>query len=324
MAFNRRHCLQLAVAAAILPPRAHADETWPSRQIKIIAPVAPGGGVDLVARTIADRLAPIFGVPFVVDNQSGGGGIVASQMTTRATPDGYTLMVGYVGTHGTNPAVRHLPYDAIKGFTPIAMVGGTPNVLVVTPGINVKTVTEFVAFAKARQSGLSYSTSGAGTLTHLAMEQFREATGIAMTHVPYRGITPAILDVMAGQTQASFPGLAAALPQINAGTLVPLAVTGLQRHRLLPALPTLEELGFKGFDGVQWYGIVGPAGIPADIVARLNTAINAELAKPELAERLSGEALDPLPMTPEAFREYIKTDIAKWSAVVKARHLEME
>ena len=321
MNIHRRRCLQLA--AALLPLRAFAQEAWPSRQIKIIAPVAPGGGVDLVARTIADRLAPALGQSIIVDNQSGGGGIVASQIVTRAAPDGYTLMVGYVGTHGTNPAVRKLPYDAVAGFTPIAMVGGTPNVLVVTPGIKVKTVAEFVAYAKAN-NGLSYGTAGAGTLTHLAMEQFKEATGVSMSHVPYRGITPAILDVMAGQTQASFPGLAAALPQINAGTLVPLAVTGLKRHHLLPNTPTLDELGYKGFDGVQWYGIVGPAGLPEPIVAKLNSAINAELAKPDLAERLSGEALDPMPMTPAQFGDYMKADIAKWSAVVKARHLEME
>ncbi len=318
---TRRAMLALA---AVLPFRASAQETWPSKPVRIIAPVAPGGGVDLVARTIADRLAPVFGQPFVVDNQSGGGGIVASQLVTRAAPDGYTLMVGYVGTHGANPAVRKLPYDAINGFTPIARVGGTPNVLVATPALRVRTVAEFIAWAKAHAGEMSYGTAGAGTLTHLAMEQFKEATGVAMTHVPYRGVTPAIFDVLAGQTQAAFPGLAAALPQITAGKLTPLAVTGLQRHRLLPDTPTLEELGYHGFDGVQWYGIVGPPGMPAAIVTRLNTAINAELALPELAARLAGEALDPMPMTPAQFGDYIRNDIAKWTALVKARHLEMD
>ena len=319
-----RRLLIAGGAAAFCAPWAGAQEIWPSKPIRIIAPVAPGGGVDLVARTIGDRLAQALGQPVVVDNQSGGGGIIASQMTTRAAPDGYTLMVGYVGTHGTNPAVRKVPYDAINGFTPIAMVGGTPNILVVTPGLPVATVAEFVAYAKAHAGELSYGTSGPGTLTHLAMEQFKEATGITLAHVPYRGITPAIFDVLAGHTHAMLPGLAAALPQITAGKRRPLAVTGARRHRLLPNVPTLEELGYPGFDGVQWYGIVGPPGMPADIVTRLNREINAQLGAPELAEKLSGEALDPMPMSPAEFGDYMKKDIAKWSAVVKARHLEME
>ena len=292
---NRRSLMVQAGALGVLGAAgsmrlARAEEAWPSKPIKIIAPVAPGGGVDLVARTMGDRLAQVLGQPFIIDNQSGGGGIIASQMVTRAAPDGYTLMVGYVGTHGTNPAVRKVPYDAINGFTPIAMVGGTPNILVVTPGLPVKTV----------------------------------AAQISLQHVPYRGITPAIFDVLAGQTHAMFPGLAAALPHITSGKMRALAVTGTRRHHLLPDVPTLEELGYPGFDGVQWYGIVGPPAMPKDIVTRLNTEINSQLALPELTQRLSGEALDPMPMKPEEFGDYIRRDIAKWSAVVKARNLEME
>ena len=182
--------------------------------------------------------------------------------TARAAPDGYTLMVGYVGTHGTNPAVRKLPYDAVKDFTPIAMVGGTPNVLVVPPSLPVRTLQEFIAYAKANPGKLSYGSSGPGTLTHLAMEQLKVAADLDMVHVPYRGIGPAITDILGGQTQAMFPGLAAALPHIKAGKMRPLAVTGLKRHPLLPDVPTFDELGYKGFDGVQWYGIVGPANLP--------------------------------------------------------------
>ena len=324
---NRRDLILRAGAIgsiAMLRTPLGAEEVWPSKPIRIIAPVAPGGGVDLVARTIGDRLAQVLGQPFVVDNQSGGGGIIASQMVTRALPDGYTLMVGYVGTHGTNPAVRKVPYDAINGFSPIAMVGGTPNILVVTPGLPVHTVAEFVAYAKAHPSELSYGTSGPGTLTHLAMEQFKEVAQIQLAHVPYRGITPAIFDVLGGQTHAMFPGLAAALPHVQGGKLRPLAVTGTRRHHLLPDVPTLEELGYAGFDGVQWYGIVGPPGMPKEIVTRLNTEINSQLKLPELTQRLSGEALDPMPMSPQEFGDYIRKDIAKWSAVVAARHLEME
>jgi tripartite-type tricarboxylate transporter receptor subunit TctC len=232
-------------------------------------------------------------------------------------------MVGYVGTHGTNPAVRKLPYDAIKDFTAIAMVGGTPNILVVPPSLPVKTLPEFIAYAKANPGKLSYGSSGPGTLTHLAMEQFKVATGIDLVHVPYRGIGPAIADILGGQTQALFPGLAAALPHIKAGKMRPLAITGHARDPLLPDVPTFEELGFPAFDGVQWYGIVGPAGMPAPIVTRLNDEINKMLADPSLRERLSAEALTPMPMAPDQFAQYIRDDVARWSKLARERNIQI-
>jgi tripartite-type tricarboxylate transporter receptor subunit TctC len=232
-------------------------------------------------------------------------------------------MVGYVGTHGTNPAVRKLPYDAIKDFTPIAMVGGTPNILVVPPSLPVNTLLEFIQYAKAHPGKLSYGSSGPGTLTHLAMEQLKVEADIDLVHVPYRGIGPAITDILGGQTQALFPGLAAALPHIKAGKLKPLAVTGHKRDRLLPDVPTFEESGYKGFDGVQWYGIVGPANLPAPIVKLLNEDINKLLENPELRERLSGEALEPMPMSPEEFGKYIRDDIARWSRLAKDRNISI-
>ena len=314
----------MAAGMAMAPIQGFAQEAWPSRTIKIIAPVAPGGGVDLVARTMGDRLGEALGQAFIVENQSGGGGLIASQAVTRAAPDGYTLMVGYVGTHGTNPAVRKLPYDAVKGFTAIGMVGGTPNVLVVSPETPVKSVKELIAYAKANPTALSYGSAGAGTLTHLVMEQFKEATQTSMSHVPYRGISPAIMDVLGNHTQVLFPGLAAALSQIKADKLRALAVTGAKRHPLLPEIPTLEELGLPGFDGVQWYGIMGPPNMPPAITERLNAEINKAITSPELKERLSGEALEPMPMSPAQFRDYVQKDIAKWTALVIARKLEME
>ncbi len=320
---HRLVCLALAVAACVLAPAAVAQGNYPTKPIKIIAPVQPGGGVDLVARTIGERVSKALGQPVVVENQSGGGGIVGSQATARAAPDGYTLMVGYVGTHGTNPAVRKLPYDAVKDFTPIAMVGGTPNVLVVPPSLPVKSLAEFVAYVKANKGKLSYGSAGPGTLTHLAMEQLKVATDLDIQHVAYRGIGPAITDILGGQTQALFPGLAAGLPQIKAGKMRPLAVTGVKRHPLLPDVPTFEELGYKGFDGVQWYGIVGPANVPPAIVATLNKSINDALADPALRERLAGEALEPMPMTPEQFGKYMRDDIAKWTKVAKERNIEL-
>ena len=316
-------CAGIVAVACIAPLVALAQGAYPNKSIRIIAPVQPGGGVDLVARQVGERLSKALGQPVVIENQSGGGGIVGSQATARAAPDGYTLMVGYVGTHGTNPAVRKLPYDAVKDFTPIGMVGGTPNILVVTPSLPVKTLQEFIAYAKANKDKLSYGSAGPGTLTHLAMEQLKVAADIDLVHAAYRGIGPAITDILGGQTQALFPGLAAALPHIKAGKMRPLAVTGLKRHPLVPDVPTFEELGFKGFDGVQWYGIVGPADLPPAIVTTLNGEINKMLADPAFAERLSAEALQPMPMTPAAFGEYIRDDIAKWTKVAKERNIQL-
>ena len=309
------------IALLCAPALAAAQDTWPNKTIKIIAPVQPGGGVDLVARLVADRLGKVLGQSIIVDNISGGGGIIASQATARTAPDGYTLMVGYVGTHGTNPALRKLPYDAIRDFTPIAMVGGTPNILVVNPTVPANNLKEFIAYAKANASSVSYGSSGQGTLTHLAMEQLKEETGINVAHAPYRGIGPALTDLLGAHTQAVFPGLAAALPHIKAGKLRPLAITGAQRHPLMPKVPTFAELGFTGFDGVQWYGIVGPAKMPPALVKRLNAEINKLIIAPELKEKLSSEALEPMPMSSEQFGEYMKADIAKWQKLVKSRKI---
>jgi len=311
------------VAALVVAAPVHAQAPYPNKPIKIIAPVQPGGGVDLVGRTVADRLGRALGQSIVVENQSGGGGIVGSLATARAAPDGYTLMVGYVGTHGTNPAVRKLPYDAIRDFTPIAMVGGTPNVLVVAPSLPVASLRELVSYAKANPGKLSYGSSGPGTLTHLAMEQLKVAADLDVVHIPYRGIGPAFVDLLGGQTQIMFPGLAAALPHIKAGKVKPLAVTGTKRHALLPDVPTFAESGYPGFDGVQWYGIVGPANLPPAIVKRLNEEIDKLLRNPELAERLSAEALQPMPMSPDAFGRYIRDDIAHWTKLANERHIEI-
>ena len=260
----QRGLLALLGAAALLAPAAplQAQAGYPNKPIKIIAPVQPGGGVDLVARTIADRLGRALGQSIIVDNQSGGGGVVGSMATARAAPDGYTLMVGYVGTHGTNPAVRKLPYDAVRDFTPIAMVGGTPNILIVPPSVPADTLQAFIQYAKKNPGKLSYGSSGPGTLTHLAMEQLKVAVDLDVVHVPYRGIGPAFADILGGQTQAMFPGLAAALPHIKAGKVRPLAVTGQKRHPLVPDVPTFEELGYKGFTGVQWYGMLAGPTMP--------------------------------------------------------------
>jgi tripartite-type tricarboxylate transporter receptor subunit TctC len=310
-----------ALVAACLPLSALA-QGYPTKTVKIVAPVQPGGGVDLVARTMADRYSKALGQVFIVENQSGGGGSIAAQTVARAAPDGYTLMLGYVGTHGTNPAVRKVPYDAVKDFTPIAMVGGTPNVLVVHPSVPAKNLKELVDYAK--KTPISYGSAGQGTLTHLAMEQLKQAANFDAVHAPYRGIAPGLTDLIGGQTQMMMPGLAAALGHIRGGKVKAIAITGTKRHPLLPEVPTFEELGFKGFDGVQWYGIVGPAKLPADIVKKLNDETNKSLATPEVRERFAGEALQVMPMTPEQFGAYMKADIARWTRLARDRKIELE
>ena len=312
------------LAAVALLPGPSAAQTYPARPVKIVVPAQPGGGLDLIGRTVAGELGRAMAQSFVVENVAGGGGVIASMATARAAPDGYTLMVGYVGTHGTNPAVRKLPYDAVKDYTAIAMVGGTPNILVVTPSVPVSDLAGFIDYAKKNAAKLNYGTGGIGLLNHLALEQFRAAAGFDAVYGHYRGIGPAITDMLGGQIQVLMPGLAAALPHIRAKKLRPLAITGLKRHPLVPEIPTFEESGFKGFDGVQWYGIVGPAKMPAEITKRLNTEINRSLTSPALRERLSGEAIEPMPMTPEQFGKFIQADIARWSALARERNISLE
>ena len=321
---NRRQFSKTALAACVAAASSAARSqaaTYPSRTVKIIAPVAPGGGVDMTARTVAERLQRALGQTFIVENMSGGGGVIASQATMRAAPDGYTLMLGYVATHGTNPAMRNIPYNAVKDFTAIAMVAGTPNVLVVGSGVAAANMKDFVTLAQKNQ--LSFGTAGQGSLTHLLVEQFKLAADFQATHAPYRGIAPAITDVLGGQTQFMMPGLAAALQHIKGGKLRPLAVTGTKRNPALPDVPTFEELGHKGFTAVQWYGIVGPAKMPPAIVARLNEEINKAIATPELRERLSAEALEPLPMTSSEFAAFIKAEVDRWTKLVRERNIEM-
>jgi tripartite-type tricarboxylate transporter receptor subunit TctC len=266
-----------------------------------------------------------MGQPFVIENQAGAGGAIATQMTARAQPDGYTLEIGYVATHATNPAVKHnLGYDAVKDFTPIAMLGGTPNVLVVARAVPVGTLREFVAYAKANPGKVDYGTSGVGTLNHLVMEQFKHASGVPSMAVPYRSIGQAFTDAMGGQIQVVFPGLAAALPHIRSGAFKPLAVTGDVRQPQLPEVPTFKESGYEGFNGLTWYGIVGPAKVPEPIVRKLNEEINKVLASPELRDAFGAEALTVMPMTPQQFGKYIADEIAHWTAVARASKIEAE
>ncbi len=320
---QRRHLIAtLPAALAWAPLRA---QSFPSRQIRYIVPVAAGGGSDLVGRTVTERWGRLLNQTFIVDNIGGGGGAIACQTTAKAAPDGYTLLQGYVATHGTSPATRSkLPYDAIKDFTPVGMIGGTPNVLVVNASLPIQDMAQFIAYLRANPGRVSYGSAGQGSLTHLTMELLKDAANLFAVHIPYRGIAPAFTDLIGGQTQAMFPGLAAAIPHIRSGRVRPLAVTGLQRHPQFKDLPTLDESGFKGFDAQQWYGVVGPAGMPAPIVRQLNETLAMVLRSPELREKLSVEAIEPQIMSPEQFTAFIKTDIERWTQLAKDRKIQLD
>jgi tripartite-type tricarboxylate transporter receptor subunit TctC len=313
----------LAVTAG-LPTLASAQAAYPNKPIRYIVPVAAGGGSDMVGRTVTERWARVLGQTIVVENQGGGGGVIASQNTAKAAPDGYTLMQGYVATHGTSPATRKLPYDPVKDFTPIGMIGSTPNVLVVNAALPVNTLKEFVDYLRKNPGRVSYGSAGAGSLTHLTMELFKQQVNTFMVHIPYRGIAPAFTDLIGGQTQAMFPGLAAAVPHIRSGRVKPLAVTGTKRHPQFKDIPTLDESGYKGFDAQQWYGVVGPAGMPAAIVKQLNDTLNTVLAAPDLRDKLSVEAVEPTPMTADQFDQYIKLDIARWTKLARERKIDLD
>jgi tripartite-type tricarboxylate transporter receptor subunit TctC len=316
--------LGAATSLATAPRAARAQAAFPSRPIRYIVPVAPGGGSDFVGRTVTERWGQVLKQTFIVENQSGGGGTIACQATARAAPDGYTLMQGYVATHGTSPATRKLPYDAVKDFTPVGMIGGTPNVLVVNASVPATNLKEFVAYLKANPGRLSYGSAGPGSLTHLTMELFKQQVNSFIVHIPYRGIAPAFTDLIGGQTQAMFPGLAAAVPHIRSGRVRPLAVTGLARHPLFKDLPTLDESGYKGFDAQQWYGVVGPAGIAEPIVRQLNETLISALGASDLREKLSIEALEPNPMSAAKFGEFLRADIERWTKLARERNIQLD
>ena len=301
-----------------------AQAAYPNKPIRYIVPVAPGGGSDMVGRTVTERWGKLLNQTFLVDNQAGGGGVIACQVTAKAPPDGYTLLQGYVATHGTSPATRKLPYDAIKDFTPIGMIGGTPNVLVVNSSLPVNTLKEFSDYLRKNPGKLSYGSAGAGSLTHLTMELFKQQVNSFMVHIPYRGVAPAFTDLIGGQTQAMFPGLAAAMPHIRSGRVRPLAVTGATRHPLLKDAPTLVELGYPGFDAQQWYGVVGPANMPAAIVKLLNESLETVLKAPDLREKLSSEALEPISMSPEKFAQFMRADIDRWTKLAQDRKIDLD
>lgn len=321
---RRRTLLQAGSALSLALDRVWAQDAYPVKPIRYIVPVAAGGGSDMVARTVTERWGQQLKQNFIIDNQGGGGGVVACLATSRAAADGYTLMQGYVATHGTSPATRKLPYDPVKDFSAIGMIGATPNVLVVNASLPVRTIRELIDYVKKNPGQISYGSAGQGSLTHLTMELFKQQISSFMVHIPYRGVAPAFTDLIGGQTQAMFPGLAAALPHIRSGRVRPLALTGLQRHPQLREVPTLDESGFKGFDAQQWYGVVGPAAMPSTLIRLLNESLAQVLRAADLREKLAVEAIEPMPMSADQFASFMKADIARWIQLTKDRKIELD
>jgi tripartite-type tricarboxylate transporter receptor subunit TctC len=322
---NRRLALGAVAVAAIsfatLPVA--AQSAWPNRPVKIVVPFPAGGTTDILARAIAPELSKAFGQQFIVDNRAGAGGNVGADIVAKSPADGYTLLMGTVGTHGINRALyTKMSYDPIKDFAPITLVAGVPNVMVMqtekarTMGIN--SVPDFIRHAKANPGRLNMASSGNGTSIHLAGELFKSMTGTYLVHFPYRGSGPAMLDLVGGTMDVMFDNLPSSMPQIKAGKLKALAVTSRQRSAALPDVPTVEEAaGLKGFDATSWFGLLAPAGTPPEIVNRIQQEVAKSLNTPAIKEKLLSQGAIPSGNTPAEFARHIEAEHKKWAPVVK-------
>lgn len=306
-------------------PQSASAQSYPTRPIKLIVPFAPGGGNDTVARTIGQRLAALLGQPVVVENRAGAGGVLGAEVAAKAPPDGYTLFLGGVGSQVINPSLHaHLSYDAAKDFTPVALLASAPLVLVVHPSVPASSVKELIALARAKPGQLNYASNGNGSSSHLAALMFDSMAGVEMVHVPYKGLAPALTDLLSGQVQLMFSSVVAIVPHIKSGSLKPLGVSGAKRLSLMPDLPTIAEAGVPGYSTSSWYGILVPAGTPHDIVMRLNKEINVVLRDPEVRRALANDGADPVGGTPEEFAAYINTETARLGKLVKDARIQID
>ncbi|WP_395054719.1 Bug family tripartite tricarboxylate transporter substrate binding protein [Polaromonas sp.] len=322
---NRRIALSSIALAAIgfIATPAAAQSGWPNKPVRIVVPFAPGGTTDILARAVAPELAKAFGQPFVVDNRAGAGGNVGADLVAKSPADGYTILMGTVGTHGINKSIyAKMPFDPQKDFAPITLVAGVPNVMVMNTEraakLGINNVADFVKYAKANPGKLSMASSGNGTSIHLAGELFKSQNGIFMTHIPYRGSGPALLDMIGGNVDVMFDNLPSAMPQIKGGKLKAFAVTSAERSAAMPELPTVEEAGkLKGFEASSWFGLLAPAGTPPEIVSRIQQEVAKALATPAIKEKMLAQGAIPSGNTPQEFAKLIDSEITKWAQVVK-------
>ena len=309
----------IAMALSGTHASAQGATSYPNKPIKIVVPFPPGGATDILARAIGFELQKAWGQSVIIENKPGAGGNTGADLVAKAAADGYTLVMGTVGTHAINMSLyAKMPYDAVKDFEPVVLVAGVPNLLVVHPSVNAKSVRELTALAKSQPGKLNVASSGNGTSIHLAAELYKQMAGVDILHVPYKGSSPAVADLLGGQVQMMFDNMPSSLPHAKAGKLRALAVTSMTRSAALPDVPTLDEEGLKGFDATSWFGLLAPAGTPRDIVAKLNSASVKALASAEMRERLAAQGADPVGNTPDQFAAFIKAEIDKWAKIVKA------
>jgi tripartite-type tricarboxylate transporter receptor subunit TctC len=319
---HRRHLL-MGAGAWLAPAALFAQAAWPAKPVRIVVPFAPAGTTDILARALAPELGKAFGQTFIIDNKPGAGGNLGADAVAKSAPDGYTLLMGTVGTHAINAALYpKMPYDPVRDFVPIVLVAGVPNVLVMNPAKaeadKIRSVADLIRYARANPGKLNMASSGNGTSIHLSGELFKSMTGTYMLHFPYRGSGPALLDLMGGTMDLMFDNLPSALPQIKAGKLKALAVTSAQRSAALPDVPTVAEAGpLKGYEASSWFGLFAPSGTPAAIVARIQQETARALQSPALKERLLAQGAIPGGQSPAEFAKFIAAETTKWAQVVK-------
>jgi tripartite-type tricarboxylate transporter receptor subunit TctC len=313
----------LMAAATLACAPALAQPAYPSKTITIVVPTTAGGGNDSMARTIGQQLGQLLGQTVIIDNRAGANGSIASEHVARSTPDGHTLMFGYIATHAMNPALQKLRYDPVTDFEPIGLVGSSPTLMVTTPATPVKDVKDLVAQLKAKPDLYAYASAGSGTAPHFAGEMFKLATGTVMLHIPYKGSAPAVNDTIAGHAQFMFPSLYTGAPHVKNGKLRPLAIAGPKRVATMPDVPTLKELGVD-VDVSQWYGLFAPAKTPKPIIDKLSTALLKVLDDPEVIKRIEADGAEVQSSTPEEFSALVKAELVKWKAVVQQAKLSAD
>jgi tripartite-type tricarboxylate transporter receptor subunit TctC len=311
------------MVATMLAGVAHA-QTWPAKPIRLIVPSVAGGGTDIAARMIAPKVGETLGQQVVVENRAGAAMIIGGEAVARATPDGYTLLMG-ISTLTINPSIhKKMPFDVVRDFAPVSLVVSQPNILVVHPSVPVKTTRELIAFARTHANQLNYGSAGVGSNPHLTMELFLNMAGVRMVHVPYKGLAPAMTDTLAGQLTVMMSTMLTGISYARDGRLRALAVSGAQRSRVLPELPTIAEAALPGYDAVQWYGVLAPAATPREIVARLHDAVTRTLRDAGVRERFLADGADIIGSAPEEFTAYIASETAKWAKVIKSAGIKPE
>ena len=315
-------CLLLAAASGAA--QTGAARSYPERPIRVVVPFTAGGGADQIARNVGQKMSEQMGQPLVTDNRVGADGNIATEIGAHAAPDGYTLLLGYVGNLAIGPALkRKLPFDSVRDFAPITQLAAAPNILVVHPSVPAKNFPEFIAYVKANPKKVNFSSATVGSPGHLTGEFLNRAAGIEMTHIPYKGAAQAIVDVIGGQIPAMF-GVSTVMPQVQAGKLRALATTGTRRFTLLPQVPTIAESGFPGFEATAWYGLLAPARTPQTVITRLHGEAVRALKVPEVKERLEAAGFEIVGSTPDAFAAYIKSEISKWREVAAAAGTKLD